>query len=185
MAISRSRKEELVETYREQLERSNGMVFANYLGLSVPQMEELRGEALDNDGEIFVVKNTLMSIVLQNADIAPPEGLFSGPVVTAFCHEDVPPLAKLFRDFAKEAEEGAFEIKGGFLEGKYLSPEETLSIADLPGRDELMAQVLRSINAPATQITGAVASGVRQIMNVVQAYVDKMEEGGASAEAAA
>ena len=185
MAISRARKEELVETYREQLERSNGMVFANYSGLSVPQVEELRGEALDKDGEIFVVKNTLISMVLENADIAPPEGLFSGPVMTVFCHEDVPPLAKLFRDFAKEVEEEAFEIKGGFLEGKYLSPEQTLAIADLPGRDELMAQVLRTINAPATQIAGTVASGIRQIMNVVQAYVDKLEEGGASAEAAA
>lgn len=185
MAISRARKEELVATYQEQLQRSNGMVFANYSGLSVPQMEELRGKALDEDGEIFVVKNTLINIVLKDADIAPPEGLFSGPVVTAFCHEEVPPLAKLFRDFTKDVEEGAFEIKGGFLEGEYLSPEETLSIADLPGRDELMAQVLRSINAPATQIAGTVASGIRQIMNVVQAYVDKMEEGGASAEAAA
>lgn len=185
MAISRARKEELIETYREQLERSNGMVFAHYLGLSVPKMEELRGQALDNDGEVFVVKNTLISKVLEDADITPPEGLFIGPVATAFCHEDVPPMAKLFRDFAKSVEGGTFEVKGGFLEGKYLSSEETLSIADLPGRDELMAQVLRSINAPATQIAGTVASGIRQIMNVVQAYVDKLEEGGASAEAAA
>ncbi|MFP4394998.1 MAG: 50S ribosomal protein L10 [Anaerolineales bacterium] len=185
MAISRNRKEELVETYRKQLEHSKGMVFANYSGLSVPQMEKLRSEALDKDGEIFVVKNTLISRVLENADIAPPEGLFSGPVMTAFCHEDVPPLAKLFRDYTKELEEEKFKIKGSFLEGKYLSPEQTLAIADLPGREELLAQVLRTINAPATQIAGTVASGIRQIMNVVQAYVDKLEEGGASAEAAA
>ncbi len=185
MAISRARKEELVETYQEQLQRSKGMVFANYSRLSVPQMEGLRSKALENGGEIFVVKNTLISKVLQNADIAPPEGLFSGPVMTVFCHEEVPPLAKLFRDFTKEAAEGAFEIKGGFLEGKYLSPKEAISIADLPGREELLAQVLRSINAPATQVVGTVASGIRQIMNVVQAYVDKLEEGGASAEASA
>jgi ribosomal protein L10 len=60
-----------------------------------------------------------------------------------------------------------------------------LAIADLPTREELMAQVLRTINAPATQIAGVVASGIRQVMNVVQAYVDKLEGGDTPAEAAA
>ncbi len=185
MAITRARKEELVAEYRRQLEESSGIVIAEYVGLTVPQMETLRRSVREQEGRVFVVKNTLINMVLTQAGFPPPEGLFTGPTLVAFCHKDVPPLAKVFRDFAKEMEEGRFRIKGGLLEGAYLSTEEVLAIADLPGRDVLMAQVLGTINAPASQVAGVVANGIRQIMNLLQAYIDKLEGGNASAEAAA
>jgi large subunit ribosomal protein L10 len=186
LAISRERKENLVAEYKDQLSNSQGMVLAHYTALTVAQMQDLRRQAREKQGQVFVVKNTLLDLALQEMDTDPPEGLLVGPTLVAFCHEDVPPLAALFRDFSKDLEEADnFVIRGALLEGNFISSEEALAIADLPTREELMAQVLRTINAPATQIAGVVASGIRQVMNVVQAYVDKLEGGDTPAEAAA
>ncbi len=94
-------------------------------------------------------------------------------------------MAKVFREFAGSVEEGKFTLTGAFVDGRFYSAEQARALADLPSRDQLFAQVLGTINAPATQMVGVVAGGIRQVLNVLQAYVDKLEEGGAPAEAAA
>ncbi len=186
MAISRARKEELVAEYRNQLEESNGVLFANYTGLTVAQMESLRRKVREQEGQVFVPKNTLLKLVLTDIGMDIPEDLLIGPTVVAFCHQDVPPLAKLFRDFSKEVEEERFAVKGAMMEAHFYAKGDAIKLADMPSRDEMLAQVLRTINAPATQITGVVASGVRQVLNVIKAYADKLEEAaGSPAEAGA
>lgn len=183
MAISRERKEALVATYRQQFAESNGVVMADYTGLSVSQMQDLRRKTREQGGQVFVIKNTLFGVVLKELGLEAPEGLLIGSTAVAFCHQEVPPVAKLFRDFTKTVEAGEFQVKGGIMEGRFLSAGEALTLADLPSREVLLSHVLRTINAPATQAVGVVASGIRQILNVVQAYADKLEEaGGASAE---
>jgi large subunit ribosomal protein L10 len=188
LAISRARKEELLETYRQQMSESNGVLMATYRVLSVPQMQELRRQVYEQDGALFVVKNTLWRIFLEEQGVTVPEELVTGPTLSVFCHQDVPPVAKLLRDYADSVEEGRLKVKGGYMSGQLLSEEAALAVADMPSRDELMAQVLRTINAPATQVVSVlangggkptvnvVANGVRQVVNVVKAYVTKLEE---------
>ena len=186
MAISRARKEELVAEYRQQLNDCSGVVMADYRALSVAQMQNLRHRVREQNAQIFVVKNTLFDLLLRERNLKAPRDLFTGTTIVAFCHRDVSPMAKLFLDFSKEMEEGRFKVKGGLLEGQFLSAAEMVAVADMPSREVLLAQVLGTINAPATQVAGVVASGIRQILNVVKAYVDKLEEaGGAPADAAA
>jgi large subunit ribosomal protein L10 len=186
LAISRARKEEILEEYRQQMAESSGLVMANYSMLTVPQMQELRQRARDQEGAVFVVKNTLFRLLLDEEGYDVSEDLIEGPIAVVFAHQDVPPLAKVFRDYAREAEEGQFEIIGGILEERIISADEATAIADLPSREELLSTVLRTINAPATQTAGVVAGGIRQVLNVINAYVDKLEEAeGAPAEAAA
>ena len=186
MAISRKRKEELVAIYRQQMTESHGVVMANYTALTMPQMQGFRRRARELNGEAFVIKNTLLDVVLKEQGLKAPKGLFTGPMMVVFCHQDVPPVAKLFLDFTKEVEEGRFRVKGGVMEGRILTQAQAQALADLPSREVLLSQVLRTINAPATQVAGVVASGIRQVLNVLQAYVDKLEgAGGAAAEAAA
>lgn len=186
MAISRARKDELLAVYRQQLTDSNGIIMADYKALNVQRMQSLRRMSREKNGQVFVVKNTLFKMVMEEKGVNVPDALLTGPTIVAFCHEDVPSQAKIFRDFAKESEEGHFTVKGGYLEGQFLSASEALSAADLPTREEALAMVLRTINAPATQAVGVVASGIRQVMNVVKAFADKLEEAaGTPAEAAA
>jgi large subunit ribosomal protein L10 len=73
-------------------------------------------------------------------------------------------------------------LKGGWMNQSTLSAEQVKRIAELPSREVLLAQVLGVIHGPGRQVAGAVAGGVRQILNVLQAYVDKLEEAGAGAE---
>lgn len=186
MAISRVRKDELVADYKQQLTKCNGIMFANYTALPMAQIDSLRRKAREQNSQIFVVKNTLLSLVLKEAGLKPPEELLAGPTLAAFCYQDVSAVAKLFREFSKEAEENRFAVKGCLLEGHFLSAKQAVAVADMPSREVMLAHVLRSINAPASQVVGVVASGIRQVLNVVKAYVDKLEgSGGNSAEVTA
>ncbi len=177
MAISRIRKEELVTEYTQQLQSSQGAIFAHYKSLNVPQIEELRREAREKEGQVFVIKNTLFQRVIEASSYETPEGMIDGPTLVAFCHQDAPPLAKVFKNFAGGMESGEFNIKGALVEGRFYNAEETARLAELPSRDVMFSKVLATINAPATQTVGVVAGSVRQILNVIQAYVDKLEEG--------
>ncbi len=178
MAISRARKDELVAEYKQQLAKCNGIMFADYTALPMAQVDSLRRRAREKNSQIFVVKNTLLSLVLKEAGLKPPEDLLVGPTLVAFCHQDISAVAKLLRDFTKEAEENRFKVKGCLLEGHFLSAKQAVSVADMPSREVLLSQVLRTINAPASQVVGVVASGIRQVLNVVKAYVDKLEGTG-------
>lgn len=186
MAISRERKKELVALYQQQMAESNGVILANYAGLTMPQMQNLRHRANAHNGHVFVIKNTLLDVVLKEQGLTVPQGALAGPMLAAFCHQDVPPVAKLFLDFTKEVTEEHFRVKGGVMEGRFLAQAQAQALADLPSRAVLLSHVLRTINAPATQMVGVVAGGIRQVLNVLQAYVDKLEgAGGTVAEAAA
>jgi large subunit ribosomal protein L10 len=184
LAISRARKEELLDAYRQQMAESSGFLMAEYTALSVPQMQSIRRRTTEQGGEVFVVKNTLFELVLKEANVKVSEGLLTGPMLVAFAHKDVPSLAKLFREVAQSLEEDRFVVKGGMLEGRLFSAREAAAVAELPTREELLAQVLRTINAPASQTVGVVAGGIRQVLNVVKAYADKLGEGAGGVETA-
>jgi large subunit ribosomal protein L10 len=184
LAISRARKEELLDTYRRQLADSTGFVMAEYTALSVAQMQDLRHRTRAENGEVFVVKNTLFERALEEAGVKPPKEFLSGPRLIAFGHQDIPSLAKLYREIAQSYDE-RFVVKGGMIEGRIFGAAEAATVASLPSREELLAQVLRTINAPATQVVGVVAGGLRQVVSVIKAYADKLEgAGGTSGEVA-
>jgi large subunit ribosomal protein L10 len=185
LAISKQKKVELVEQYVEQLKKSQGLILVNYQGLNVNQITEVRAALRPIGGKFQVIKNRLLVRALEEAGVSLPEEWLSGPTVVSFCFDQVPPVAKALVDAAKELE--ALSIRGGLLGTVVLEPSDVQAIADLPSREVLLAQVLGTINAPASQMAGVIASGIRQVVNVLQAYVDKLQEasGGAALEQAA
>ncbi len=186
MAISRARKEELLDVYRQQMAESSGFMMAEYTALNVAQLQDLRRRTREQDAEMFVVTNTLFELLLEERGVTAPKALLTGPTIVAFCHKDVPSVAKMFREVEQGFDENRFVVKGGMIEGRIFGAADAATVATLPTREELLAQVLRAINAPASQVVGVVAGGIRQVLNVVKAYVDKLEgAGGASADAEA
>ncbi len=159
-------------------------MLAHYRSLTVAQMQAMRRRAREQGGQIFVIKNTLLRNILEEHGVEMLADVMTGPTLAVFCYKGIQPLSKLLNDFTKEFEEGQFKVRGAVLEGRMYNAEQAVRLADMPSREQLLAQVLGTINAPASQMVGVVASGVRQILNVLQAYVDKLG-GGASAEAAA
>ena len=183
MAISKERKKELVAQYVQNLKESQGVILADYRGLSVSQMDEVRAALRPIGGTTRVVKNRLLALAFEEAGLSVPQEWLNGPTAVGFCYDEVPPVAKALTDVAKE--HAVLRIKGGLLGTSVISAEQVQTIANLPAREVLLAQVLGTINAPAGQLAGLVANAVRQVLNVVQAYVDKLEESGSTPGAVA
>ena len=179
MAISKARKDELVAQYGELVEQSNAIFMADYAGMSVKDLEELRQKVREADGAFHVTKKTLLKHVLQEADKPVPDELMVGQLAAGFAFDQAPTLAKALVDFAKKEEN--LTLMGGIFGEDVLSYDQVQALADMPSLPELQAQLLGLISAPARNIASVVASGVRQVINVVDAYA-KSED---AAEAAA
>ncbi len=188
MAISKDRKEELVAQYAALIQRSEGLILVEYRGLSMKGMDPLRGKLRDAAGELHVVKNTLARRALADAGRPLPDELFSQTTAIGFAFSDVPGVAKALTTAARESE--FVKVKGGLLGDRILTRPDVEALAELPPLPIVRAQLLGLISAPATRLTGVIASGVRQVVNVVKAYADKAGEAPAgeapaAAEAAA
>lgn len=181
MAITREQKAERIEQYLQNLQGSQGLILTDYRGLRVSEVEELRRSLRGAQATYQVVKNTLLRQALQQQGLSVPAEWLEGPVAVAFCHGEVPAAAKIVQDFAKGKEK--FAVKGGLLGATPITAEQVMSLANLPPREVLLAKVLGTINAPASQVAGVVTSGIRQVLNVLQAYVEKLE-GKAAPQAA-
>ncbi len=182
MAISKQRKDELVAQYIEQLGQSEGIILIDYQGLGVNDTDAIRHAMRPIGGNFQVVKNRLMPLALQEVKMSLPAEWLLGPTAIGFCYDEVPPVAKVFIDAAKDLE--TLRIKGGVIGTSVIEERQVRTIANLPSKEVLFGQVLGTINAPASQVVGVVASGLRQILNVLQAHVDKLEESGGAPSAA-
>ena len=178
MAISRARKEDLVSQYTDLIHNSQAIFLTEYKGLDVKAMEDLRQKVRDADGSFHVTKNTLFSLALEQVESPVPEDLLEGQVATGFASADIAALAKALVDFADEHE--TLVLKGGIMDNELLTPEQIESLAKLPSLDELRGQLVGLISAPARNIAATVAGGVRQLVNVIDAYA-KSEETADSA----
>lgn len=171
MAISKKRRSELVSEYSELVKKSEALVIASYSGLPVKGVDQLRRKVRDASGEFHVVKNTLAAIAIKEAGLPVPEDLLAGSSAIAFAFSDVPGVAKVMSDFAKDSE--FVKVKGAVMGKDLLNAKDVSALASLPPLPVVRAQLLGLINTPATRLAGTVASGVRQVVNVVKAYSDK------------
>ena len=180
MAITKEKKQMLVERYADLLGNSEAVVFVKSRGLTVAEVTQLRGKIREVGGSYSMVKNTLFRLVLAQADWPVPDEI-SGPISVSFCPEDIAPVVKAIKDFARQVDDREFEIVGGIVGSDVLDARGTDALAFLPTRDVLFSQLLAGINAPATQLAGVMASGIRQVLYVLQARVDQLQEGEAAA----
>lgn len=174
MAISKERKEELVAQYKELIEQSDAIFLTEYGGMSVKDMQALRGKLREADGKFYVTKNTLFSLALEESDLPAPGELLVGQVGSGFSMGEAPSLAKALVNFAED--EDNLTIKGGIMDNRVLSVSEIEALAKLPSLDQLRAQILGLIDGPARGLVSVVNNGVTQVVNVVDAYA-KSEEG--------
>lgn len=140
------KKKQQVEKLSQEAARSGAVVLSDYSGLSVVEIAELRKKLTDLGADFRVVKNTLMRLALEKADLSLPGGL-TGPTAVLFSRGADPiESVKVLASFVKEKERG--EIRGGFLEKAFLAAEEVLSLAALPGLKALQAQLVFQIASP-------------------------------------
>jgi len=171
LAIKKERKEELLQEYGELIAKSEGLILIEYRGLNMKGMDPLRGKVREAAGELHVVKNSLARRALAAAGRPAPDELFTQTTAIGFAFSDLPGVAKALTAYAKENE--FVKVKGGLLGSKALSPADVAALADLPPMPVVRAQLLGLLTAPASRLTGAIAAGVRQVVNVVKAYAEK------------
>lgn len=180
MAITREKKEDLIGQYVEQLKDSEAIIVTGYRGLKVSDVQQLRAQIRQADGSFAVVKNTLASRALAEVGLPTLDEMLTGPIGIGFCHHNVPGVAKAVTDFAKKND--LVTIRGGLMGSQVIDERAVRSLAELPSIEVLRAQLLGLINAPSSRLVGVVAGGVRQLVNVVNAYAEKDKE-AATAEA--
>lgn len=179
MAISKERKEELLKEYAELIGKSEGLILVEYRGLNMKGMDPMRRKVREAAGELHVLKNTLALRALREAGRPAPAELFTQTTAVGFAFSDVPGVAKALTTLAKDSE--FVKVKGALLGGQILNAKQVEALSELPPLPVLRAQLLGLLSAPASRLTGVVASGVRQVVNVVKAYADKAEEAPAAA----
>lgn len=173
MNKQRQMKQQVVEEITEKLQNSVTAIITDYRGLNVAQATKLRNELREVDVEYKVLKNTLTKIAANNIGLQDLDQYLEGPTAIAFSAEDPVAPAKVLAKFAKENK--ALEIKGGVLEGKVVSLEEINALADLPSREELLAQVLRGMQSPLTGMANVLQGPLRNLVNVVEAVRKEKE----------
>jgi large subunit ribosomal protein L10 len=168
LAISKTRKDELVVEYNELLNNSSAIILTSYSGVPVKDLESLRRTIREVGGEFHIVKNTLIELALDNAGLSIPKDMLVGTTAIGFATDDVPNVAKAVVDLSRES--GTIAIKGGMIDKILYDPKQIVQLADLPPLPVLRAQLLSQIQAPGTRVALALANSVRQIINVTKAY---------------
>ncbi len=180
--MARADKAAAVAELTERFQSSTGAVLADYRGLTVAQLAELR-RALGEHATFSVVKNTLTKIAATQAGVADElDGLLAGPSAIAFVEGDVVEAAKGLRDFAKA--NPALVIKGGVVDGKPMTPVEIGRLADLESREVLLAMLAGAMKASMSRAAAVMAALPTQMAQLAGALQAKLEADGA-AEAAA
>ncbi len=174
MAKSRQQKEVMLRDIEESLKKSKSVVFTINKGIKAEEMVNLRNAMFKNNARYEVSKKTLLRIALKNANIElPNEAAFLGPINTAYSYEDEIIGPKTIHDFAKNSEH--IEIVGGIYEGVFLTKEQVISLATMPSKEELLAKLVGSMNAPVSGFVNCMANGMRKIARVVNALKEKKE----------
>lgn len=171
MAITKERKNEIVEQHRTWLKESKAVVLTEYIGLSAQELEQLRLKVRAAGGELHVIKNTLGKIVFEETDLQLPEDSYEGSTAITYAFENAPDIAKALSEFSKSSE--FVKIKAGVLGSEILTAEDVKALADLPPLPVLRAQLLGTLLAPASQLARVLAEPGRQIARVIQAYAEK------------
>jgi large subunit ribosomal protein L10 len=176
--MDKSTKQAFVDNYAEKLGRARMAVVTDYRGIGVNDLTEFRKALAGTDGNEFrIVKNTLFKRVIGGTDMELLSDLFVGTNAVLLGYEDVVGGAKALIEFAKDHQD-ELVIKGGVLDGKPMSAEQVKALADLPSKEVLQAMLLGVLNAPARNLVSLLANANRQILNVLVAYKDKLEEAG-------
>jgi large subunit ribosomal protein L10 len=182
--MDRSEKERLVAELTERLKASETMIVADYRGLTVTQIDELRTKLIEHGARFSVVKNTLTRRAAESAGIDALLALLEGPTAIAFLESGGDPVAvaKALDDAAKAE---VLIIKGGLLDGAEIVADDVKRLAKLPPVDTLRAQLVGALAGSLTTVVGLFAAPMRDMVGVLDARIRQLEEqGGATGEEA-
>jgi large subunit ribosomal protein L10 len=184
-SVKKEDKERVVAELTERLRTSDTLIVADYRGLTMTQIDDLRGRLLEHGARFAVVKNTLTRRAAEAAGADALLALLEGPTAIAFLESGGDPVAvaKALSDAARETR--VLAIRGGLLEGRPMESAEVESLAKLPPMDVLRGQVLGAVTAPLTTIVGLFTAPLQDLYGLVDARIEQLREQGDMSDAEA
>jgi large subunit ribosomal protein L10 len=181
--MQRKEKEQVVAELAERLRSSQTLILADYRGLSVSELDEVRTKLLEHGARFHVVKNTLTKRAADEAGFETLKELLDGPTAIAFVGDgDMVSVAKTLSETARKTK--ILELKGGILEGTPMDAAQVSELAKLPPADVLRGQVLGAIVGPLTEIVGLFAAPVQDFVGLLDARIEQLgQDAPAEAEA--
>lgn len=159
MPKTRLQKEEAVIKLKEKLSRATALVFADYKGLSMKQLSDLRKKLREQKAEFAITKNSLLKHAMAEAD-------FAGPTATLFAYDDqispIKTLVKVLKDTALG------KVKSGVLDGEVLDEAKILQLSSLPSKDELRGKIVGVLVAPLQGMVSVLQGNLRNLVHVVR-----------------
>jgi large subunit ribosomal protein L10 len=178
--MQRDEKERLVSELTEKLKGADTLIVTDYRGLTMPQIDELRGKLVEHGARFTVVKNTLTRKAAEAAGADALLALLEGPSAIAFIESDgdMVEVAKALADSAKETK--VLEIRGGLMQGKTISAADVEELAKLPPFDVLRGQVLGAIVGPLQSLLGLVSAPLQNLVGLIDARIEQLGGEGAA-----
>jgi len=170
MAKSKQQKQSEVTELTDNLKSAKAVVFTSFDGLTVAESQALRN-LLRKEGIFYkAAKKTLLAKALIDSGLAIDVKILAGSLGLAFGQGDEVVPAKLLAKFAKNKEN--LKIQGGILEGAFISAAKVMELAKLPGKQELLAQLVGTIKSPISGLVNVMAGNLRGLVNVLNAVKD-------------
>ena len=178
--LTRTQKQERADVLRDKFGRATSVFVADYRGLTVGAANDLRiklrSDVSLGEVEYQVVKNSVLRRATSDSDLDVLKDSFNGPTAVAISYGDPAALAKVLVDYAKQNQ--VFELKGAFLDGRYLDDGEIGTLATLPTLDELRGKLVGLLQAPATKLVRLLMEPGSQLARLIEARRNAMEEAG-------
>lgn len=170
---ARLEKEKKVGEIKEKLKNANAAILTDFRGLNVAEVTELRRQLREAGVDYKVVKNTLTRIAAKEVGLEDLLEYLEGPTAIAFSKDDPVAPAKILTKFAKDHDN--LKLKAGILQGKVVGLEQVKSLAELPSREELLAQVARAMQGPIVGLVNVLSGPIRNMVYALEAVRKKKE----------
>lgn len=165
--ISKKAKEEFVEEIARELEQTDMIIVADYRGLNVSSVTDLRRRLKAEQCHYRVVKNTLTKLACRKIGLEKLEPYFEGPTAIAYTAADPVGAARVILEFSREHE--ALSLKGGLLSGQLLAPAQIKELGEIPPREVLLARVCGGFQAPMAGLANVLQGNIRKLVYALDA----------------
>ena len=176
-------KQKVVADLTDRLQSTETLIVADYRGLTMPQIDDLRTELLKHGAKFTVVKNTLTRRAAEAAGADALLALLEGPTAIAFLEADGDPVAVAKAIGATARETKVLAVRGGMLDGRAVTADEIETLAKLPPLDQLRGQVLGAVTAPLYAIVGLFNAPLQNLVGLIDARIEQLGGEGAAASA--
>jgi large subunit ribosomal protein L10 len=176
LPLSKERKSEILNEYIQKLKECSGIIVTEYRGMSVSKFQGLRTKLREKGATYNVTKNTLFRIALKQLNMACPEDLLKGPIAVVFAsHEHgIAGAAQILLDSKKDLD--LLQLKGAIIEKDVFGATDMEALSKLPTLSEIRSQIAGMVVQPASQLLSLLEATQRDLVSVLQAYLDKQGE---------